>query len=121
VAPMRIEVLTTISGVAFDQCYAERIRDTLDGQEVSIISLEHLKSTSVQVPGTKTWTTSSTCRSRDPGLRFWKSFGSQRDHRVHFRRAPRRNVTSKHCHRDQQNRYSTESNRICSRHAEEQR
>lgn len=41
--PMRIEVTTSISGVDFDQCYAERIIDTLDGIEVSIISLARLK------------------------------------------------------------------------------
>ena len=43
VPPMRIEVLTTISGVGFDECYTGRVIDTLDGMEVSIISLEHLK------------------------------------------------------------------------------
>jgi predicted nucleotidyltransferase len=43
VPPMRIEVLTTISGVGFDECYAKRVSDTIDGQEVSVISLEHLK------------------------------------------------------------------------------
>jgi hypothetical protein len=41
--PMRIEVTTGISGVGFDECYAERITDTLDGVEVNIISLRHLK------------------------------------------------------------------------------
>lgn len=41
--PMRIEVTTSISGVAFEQCYAERVTDTLDGVEASIISLAHLK------------------------------------------------------------------------------
>jgi predicted nucleotidyltransferase len=41
--PMRIEVLTTISGIDFEQCYGARVNDTIDGQEVSVISLEHLK------------------------------------------------------------------------------
>lgn len=41
--PMRIEVTTGISGVSFDECYAERVRDTLDGIEVNVISLRHLK------------------------------------------------------------------------------
>ncbi|MDI6739516.1 MAG: hypothetical protein QME74_04035 [Candidatus Edwardsbacteria bacterium] len=41
--PMRIEVATGISGVNFDECYADRITDTLDGVEVNIISLRHLK------------------------------------------------------------------------------
>ena len=43
VPPFRIEVLTTISGVDFDICYAERVTDLLDDVEVSIISLKHLK------------------------------------------------------------------------------
>jgi hypothetical protein len=43
VAPMRIEVVTTLSGVRFAECYAERIIDLLDGVEVSLISLKHLK------------------------------------------------------------------------------
>ena len=43
VAPMRIEVVTTISGVRFAECYAERITDLLDGVEVSLLSLKHLK------------------------------------------------------------------------------
>ena len=41
--PMRIEVTTGISGVRFEECYPDRITDTLDGVEVSIISLRHLK------------------------------------------------------------------------------
>ncbi len=41
--PMRIEVTTGISGVNFDECYAARVTDTLDGVEVNIISLRHLK------------------------------------------------------------------------------
>lgn len=43
VPPFRIEVLTTISGVNFEECYAERVVDTLDGVQVNLISLEHLK------------------------------------------------------------------------------
>ena len=43
VAPVRLEILTTISGVDFADCYAERIVDVIDGVEVSIISLKHLK------------------------------------------------------------------------------
>lgn len=41
--PMCIEVVTTISGVSFEACYAARVVDTLDGVEVSLISLEDLK------------------------------------------------------------------------------
>lgn len=43
VPPFRIEVLTTISGVRFEECYAERVVDTLDDVEVPLISLKHLK------------------------------------------------------------------------------
>jgi hypothetical protein len=41
--PMRIELLTTISGVQFAACYAERVTTTLDGVAVDLISLPSLK------------------------------------------------------------------------------
>jgi hypothetical protein len=41
--PLRIEIATTISGVAFTECYADRVVDNLDGVEVSLISLRHLR------------------------------------------------------------------------------
>jgi len=43
VPPVRIEILTTISGVSFEECYPERVVDELDGVEVNLISLRHLK------------------------------------------------------------------------------
>jgi len=43
VPPIRIEVATTISGVDFSECYAERVTDVLDGVKVNLISLKHLK------------------------------------------------------------------------------
>ena len=43
VPPMRIELLTTISGVGFDSCYSERIVDVIDNVEVYIINLKYLK------------------------------------------------------------------------------
>lgn len=43
VPPFRIEILTTISGVGFNECYAERVTGKIDGVEVSLISLKHLK------------------------------------------------------------------------------
>jgi predicted nucleotidyltransferase len=43
VPPLRIEIMTTISGVRFEECYRERVIDTLDEVEVSLISLHHLK------------------------------------------------------------------------------
>ena len=41
--PMRIEVMTEIDGVAFDECYADRITTEIDGQMVCIISRKHLR------------------------------------------------------------------------------
>ena len=43
IPPLRIEILTSISGVSFDECYSELIVDNIDGVEVNIISLKHLK------------------------------------------------------------------------------
>jgi hypothetical protein len=43
VPPMRLEITTSISGVEFEECYRSRIVDTLDGIEVALIHLEHLK------------------------------------------------------------------------------
>ena len=43
VPPIRIEVVTTISGVTFDDCYSNRIIDQIDGVEVNLIDLKHLK------------------------------------------------------------------------------
>ena len=40
---MRIEVMTTISGVRFEECFAERVVDSIDGVAVNLISLNHLK------------------------------------------------------------------------------
>ncbi|MEK7396006.1 MAG: hypothetical protein AAB116_03615 [Candidatus Poribacteria bacterium] len=41
--PLRIKILTSISGVSFNECYSERVFDTIDGVEVNIIDLKHLK------------------------------------------------------------------------------
>jgi len=43
VPPVRIELATTLSGVNFNECYAERVVDILDGVKVNLISLKHLK------------------------------------------------------------------------------
>lgn len=40
--PLRIEILTHISGVGFDECYRDRIVDKMDGVEVSLINLHDL-------------------------------------------------------------------------------
>lgn len=41
--PLRIEVLTSISGVTFQECYAERIEEEVDGVRVNFIGLTQLK------------------------------------------------------------------------------
>jgi hypothetical protein len=41
--PVRIEILTDVSGVRFDECYAARRVATLDAVKVNLISLTHLK------------------------------------------------------------------------------
>lgn len=41
--PVRIEILNWASGVDFDECYRERVVDKVDGVEVSLIGLNHLK------------------------------------------------------------------------------
>jgi predicted nucleotidyltransferase len=43
VPPFRLELLTTISGVTFADCFARRIRAAIDGVDVSLISLADLK------------------------------------------------------------------------------
>jgi hypothetical protein len=43
VPPIRIEILTSISGVEFDECYADRIVEEWDDARVNIISLPKLK------------------------------------------------------------------------------
>ena len=41
--PFRIAVFTTISGVKFDECYAEKIVGIMDGVDINLINLSHLK------------------------------------------------------------------------------
>lgn len=43
VPPFRIEMLTSISGVTFEECYMEKVLDIIDGIQVPIISLRHLR------------------------------------------------------------------------------
>jgi len=43
VPPMRIEILTGISGITFDECYLKRASDIIDGVPVNIIDLQNLK------------------------------------------------------------------------------
>jgi hypothetical protein len=41
--PMRLEISTGIPGVEFEECYANRIVDELDGVKINVIDLPHLK------------------------------------------------------------------------------
>lgn len=41
--PVRIELLTSISGVDFAACFERRIVDVIDGTPANFIDLEHLK------------------------------------------------------------------------------
>jgi len=41
--PMRLEISTGISGIEFEESFASKIVDTLDGVQVNIIDLQHLK------------------------------------------------------------------------------
>ncbi len=43
VPPFRIEILTSVSGVEFADCYPRRVEATLDGVRISVIDLTHLK------------------------------------------------------------------------------
>jgi hypothetical protein len=42
VSPHRIDLLTSIDGVAFDEAWPERVAVPIDGLEVSVISRRHL-------------------------------------------------------------------------------
>jgi hypothetical protein len=41
--PLRLEILTDISGVTFNECYSQRVTDTIDGVQVHLINLDQLK------------------------------------------------------------------------------
>jgi aminoglycoside-2''-adenylyltransferase len=41
--PNRIEIMTSASGVVFDDCYRQRLETTLDGEPVNLISLPNLR------------------------------------------------------------------------------
>lgn len=43
VPPVRLQITTTISGVEFQECYAQRVVDELDGVQVNLINLRQLK------------------------------------------------------------------------------
>lgn len=41
--PLRIDVMTSVSGVDFDTCYPQRISEVVDGVPINFINLENLK------------------------------------------------------------------------------
>ena len=41
--PMRIEILTSISGLEFAEAYLARVLDVIDGVTISVISADHFK------------------------------------------------------------------------------
>ena len=43
VSPFRVEILTTIDGVSFPECYTSRNTAVIDGIEVNLIDLQHLR------------------------------------------------------------------------------
>ncbi len=43
ISPFRIEIMTTIDGVSFADCFVERVQGELDGVEVNMISLPRLR------------------------------------------------------------------------------
>jgi hypothetical protein len=43
VPPISIELLTSVSGLQFDEAFADRVNTVLDGVQVTVISLEMLK------------------------------------------------------------------------------
>jgi hypothetical protein len=43
VPPMRLEILTTVSGVEFDACYSERVITDIEKFQVPVISLSRLR------------------------------------------------------------------------------
>jgi hypothetical protein len=43
VPPIRIELMTSISGVNFEECFAARVIADLGDVRVNVIDLEHLK------------------------------------------------------------------------------
>ena len=41
--PIRIELITSIDGVEFDECYSNRVQANLDDIDINMIDLKHLK------------------------------------------------------------------------------
>lgn len=58
--PMRIEISTDLDGVEFGECYEDRVIASWADVDVSLISLDKLRTNSSPAGGYKTLTTSST-------------------------------------------------------------
>jgi hypothetical protein len=43
VPPLRLEIITSVSGLEFAEAYQDRVVDLLDGIQVNLLSLTHLK------------------------------------------------------------------------------
>ncbi|MBM4176576.1 MAG: hypothetical protein FJ213_10465 [Ignavibacteria bacterium] len=56
VPPLRLEILTTVSGLNFSDCFPTRTIDVLDEVEVNFIGLEQLKVNKRAQIDTKIWT-----------------------------------------------------------------
>lgn len=41
--PNRIDIISTVSGLEFTSCYAQRVKTILDGVEINFIDLENLR------------------------------------------------------------------------------
>jgi len=41
--PVRIDVIMSISGISFSECYAQKVDFVYDGVNINLINLEHLK------------------------------------------------------------------------------
>jgi hypothetical protein len=42
VAPVRVDIITSITGVEFDEAWPARLRTVFDGEPVSVLSRQHL-------------------------------------------------------------------------------
>jgi len=60
VPPVRLEVLTGVSGVTFEECYSHRLQQfDIDGIPANFISLDDLKKNKNASAGTRIWKTLS--------------------------------------------------------------
>jgi hypothetical protein len=66
VPPVRIEILTSISGVEFEPCYAEKRMVEIEELTVPVISLARLRENKKASGGRKIWRTWKVCRTRSP-------------------------------------------------------